>query len=150
TVVDCEASLKEAPVLADRVCKSLIKQGIIKKTPNKKCVLGASKGYPPGPRFELALDETEDEDGVFAENTLGLTTNGLEITKRTFFWSGGEVFCSRCGKKPETWKGFQDASANWDNLGLGLLKCGACKHVESITNWKYDPPAGYGNLGFTF
>ena len=151
TIVDCDASSEEAPALAQQVRKSLIAQRIIKEIPTSECVLGAPKGYPPGSRFALALDQTEDPDGVFADNTLDLTTNGLEIvTERRFFWGGGEIFCPRCGKKPETWTGFQDASADWDNLGSGLLKCAACRHVESITNWKYDPPAGYGNLGFTF
>jgi hypothetical protein len=31
-----------------------------------------------------------------------------------------------------------------------MLRCRTCEQAQSVTKWVYDPPWGFGELGFTF
>jgi hypothetical protein len=153
TIVDREATLAEAPTLADHVSSWLIEQRIIACI-RTDCILGSREGYPPGPRFAYALDKSQDPLGIFATGTRRLSTNGLDIVMgRTVFDSGqgGQILCPSCGKEPASWEGWQDAIAEWlGSSGPALLKCTLCGREAPVTEWKYDPPWAFGNLGFTF
>jgi hypothetical protein len=153
TIVDREATLAEAPTLADHVSSWLIEEGII-ASKRTDCVLGSREGYPPGPRFPYALDKLRDPLGIFAKGTRTLSTNGLEIViGRTVFDSGqgGQILCPSCGEESASWEGWQDAIAQWsDSSGPALLRCALCGRAAPVTEWNYDPPWAFGNLGFTF
>jgi hypothetical protein len=104
---------------------------------------------PPGPNFEKAICETSDD------SFLGLVTNGLaSVAVRTVFHAGGNGFriiCPACQATAENIEGWGDAAQEWyDSNGPGILTCPRCGNVEPVTEWGYDPPYGFGNLGFTF
>src|SRR5262249_42322437 len=94
-VADIDAGEQEAQQLADAVVRWLIGCGIIDADPTD-CVLGATAGYAPGPRYQAAVARPDD-------HFLGLRTNGVEVTVgRTVFHpiqgETGPVVCPWCGQ----------------------------------------------------
>jgi hypothetical protein len=149
-IVDCQVSLPKAAALASRIRDWLIDEGIIDRTMTN-CVLDEDDiGYPPGANFEQAVESSHDD-------TRELWTNGLSIiVGREVFDSSPEVpdlLCRHCNAKSRTaWdQAISDAMSQWrEGDGVGDLTCPACGHSEPITKWIWDPPWGFGNLGFKF
>jgi hypothetical protein len=148
TVVDRDASADEAARLADSIRDWLITEGIIAATPNAGCVLGGN-GYPPGPAFAKAVKVPPDHQ------FLGLVTCGVAIvTCRTVFHAGQfglNVFCPQCEARSAGDELWNQAVNEWFRAeGPGLLTCAQCGHTEPVAEWAYDPPWGFGHLGFEF
>jgi hypothetical protein len=48
-------------------------------------------------------------------------------------------------------EGWGDAAQEWyDSTGPGIPTCPRCGNVEPVTEWGYNPPYGFDNLGFAF
>ena len=149
TIVDRDATVAEAEQLSKRVVTELVKRGIVSPTLTD-CVLGSDLGYPPGSNY---LEAVEEQDGGF----LDLWTNGLDIiVGRTVFDSGQggfQLICGQCSSRvdyagPSKWS---DAVEEWyDGKGAGIFVCPICNYSQAITEWQFDPPWGFGNLGLTF
>ncbi|MBI5570907.1 MAG: hypothetical protein HY914_13270 [Desulfomonile tiedjei] len=148
-IVDEEASEEDAPVLASSIRDWLVAEGIIEGTPTD-CLLSEEKGYPPGPNHIKAADAGLGDDYMFR---FGI--NGMEIiTERTVFHTMGfpfELLCADCGHLFEPPYEWGDAVTEWYvRTGPGNFPCPQCGVERSITEWQYDPPWGFGNLGFKF
>lgn len=161
TFVDKEASLSEVDDLSQKVLSWLVDKGIVLSTPSN-CVLSLEgMGYPPGLNFrdvvEIFIRPDPNHPGKQIMIINNLTPNGLEIIKgRTVFHAGQggmEVICRQCQttfdhKSLTTWG---DAVDEWyKELGAGVIKCPRCGFEESVVEWQYKPPWGFGNLGFKF
>jgi hypothetical protein len=149
SIVDPEATEAEAPSLSDRVLRWLVDEQIVVSKPTD-CVLGnPSCGYAPGPAYVKATGGPDDW-------VLRLRTNGLMVVStRTFFHNGENGFepvCGECGNRTARKRGWwSDAANEWYiRAGPGMLACPACQVSRPVTEWKHDPPVGFGNLGFTF
>jgi hypothetical protein len=160
-IVDRDATADQAKALAEQVLSSLVEGGIVLATPTD-CTLG-EPGYPPGPRYHDAVTlphayRIGSEGQRIREDDLTriLRTNGLEIsTSRTVFHAGGygcNVTCRACGTtRDDDDPAWGDALEEWyRGRGNGTLTCPRCGHSEPVTEWSYDPPWGFGHLGFTF
>lgn len=143
-IVDRDVSLDQAPVQASAICQWLISEKIIDPRLSD-CALGGL-GYAPGIKCSLAFDGTRKE-------VMHWRTNGLQVViARTIFYSAGaDLICDRCRKG--TWEGtaFSHPLSPWsagdDN---SIFKCPHCGHETPVTDCKFDPPWGFGNLGFKF
>jgi hypothetical protein len=151
TIVDRDASLAEAPALGSAVRDWLIERRVIAANP-ADCVLGSKGiGYPPGTDFEQVLEAPEAPD----RRTRELWTNGFHVTVgRTVFHAGQnglELVCQKCGTRSDGGELWGKAVDEWYAAkGPGLLPCSTCGNPEAVTDWTYDPPWGFGNLGFNF
>jgi len=156
TIVDREVSTAEAQTLASTIRDWLITEQIVEGTPTD-CILGSDGGYAPGSHFEEVLAQPDI-------NTRRLRTNGLEIdVGRTVFHAGQfglELICPQCGARSDR-KSLgigSEMHALWGKAvdewyfdrGPGILACARCGQAISVVDWCYDPPWGFGNLGFTF
>jgi hypothetical protein len=138
--VDVEATLDEAPGLADLVRAWLIAEGIVDPQPT--------------------------DDGHFRSKGAGEGRVQLEIGRKVFFpvqGSPGPAACPRCGypvvltdvqtgKATIDWQSFSDALTDWHNGGAGEVRCVSCASVVAINDWYWqgDWPVAVGNLGITF
>ena len=147
TIVDPAATEAEAPALADRVLCWLINEQVVARD-RTNCVLGDG-GYGPGSAY---IKATESPD----PHLLRSRTNGLEVVStHTVFHNGGlgfDIVCLLCGGRFEPQQGvWGDAVSEWYNrTGPGMLACPGCGASRAITEWRHDPPIGFGNVGFTF
>jgi hypothetical protein len=81
--------------------------------------------------------------------------NGLEVHvgRNVYHPFQGDVgmFCPNCGLQAEFDEAWDAAILEWYNReGAGMLGCRNCPQVTAIDEWIYDPPWGFGELGFTF
>jgi hypothetical protein len=148
--VDRDATMEEAPTLGARVLDRLVERGIVLPVPSD-CVLGSPLGYPPGPNYIAAVVE----ESSYLHRMM---VNGLHIiTEHTVFDAGQyglNFICNAC----DVQFAYQDLEPYWtdavnewyDNRGVGLLTCPRCDYTEPVTEWGFDPPWGFGNLGFEF
>ena len=153
TIVDPEAELGEAEALAARVVNFLAGRGVILPT-RTDCVLCARGGYPPGPNVGEALADPANRFGFES-----LSTNGLDVVVGRSLFDAGQggvtLTCNRCGNAVDSlqsadWE-WADAIWEWyEGTGPGNLACLKCGFVQPITDWQFDPPWGFGNLGFKF
>ncbi|KVN37097.1 hypothetical protein WT11_08280 [Burkholderia stagnalis] len=105
-------------------------------------------GYPLGPHYANASDADAHRPPSIP--------NWLEVVveRRVFDAGGGglEVFCPACDAEQtalsNTWS---IAISNWfDGDDSAPLTCGMCGHLQPMTQWRYEPPWAFGNLGFNF
>ncbi|WP_431820597.1 hypothetical protein [Burkholderia sp. F1] len=105
-------------------------------------------GYPFGPHYASACDARARLPPPIP--------NWLEvIVARRVFDAGGngiEIFCPACNEEQtalgDAWS---DAFSRWfKGDDDAPLVCGACGHQQPVTQWRYDPPWAFGNLGFCF
>jgi hypothetical protein len=148
TLADVDATLEEAEAIATRIRDWLVDSRIIEPEP-QNCVLGMNNtGYPPL-NYEQVIDELPGSGYDLHQ----LKNNGLEIElgRRVFHngQSGVTITCPKCGAPcGDKWA---EAISEWyENTGAGMLRCFQCGQERSITEWSFDPPWGFGNLGFTF
>jgi hypothetical protein len=153
TVVDKDAEEEAAPRLAAAIHEWLVNEGIVDAEPSD-CLYGEDTGFAPGPNYSKAVGEGL---GEFLE----FRPNGLEIvTKRTVFHAGGggcEFICSVCSMRADDlmestlWQEWHNAVDEWyEKQGPGILKCQNCGNSEPVTEWHYDPPWAFAELGFKF
>jgi hypothetical protein len=158
-IVDPVATLTEAPILAAKVMEYMISRGII--SPERRdCVLSKDQGYPPGNNVGEALAQWTPEytPGVpvpldqIGDTVRGCVVNGvIEVVGRTVFFNFVDlVRCPLC-QADNVHGEWGDAVSRW-NKGddLALLKCICCNEKSPLTEWTFDPPWAFGNLGFEF
>lgn len=148
TIVDKNASIEEAETLATEIRDWFVGRGIIQATLTD-CVLGGDgRGYPPGRNFEEAINPSTNH------HFLHLWTNGLHLViGRTVFDSGqGEttVLCPNCQIPQADHIQWVDAIGEWYEGKTAQLLFPHCNTSAPITEWVFDPPWGFGNLGFKF
>ena len=144
-VVDVEASLDEAPALAERVAENLINRGIVLRTPQVHSYLGQGARYAVGPNA-----------GSVATYNQGFPC-GFDIKiGRQFSWTGelgvNAIHCPFCdASHAPSDMDFPEALVEWcERVGPGLLHCSVCKSPASIANWRFEPTCGFGNLTLEF
>ena len=152
TLVDRDIPIAAAEGAASKIVRWLIDRGVIEPRA-KDCVLSRDKlGYPPGLNYRDVIDLPAGCD----DYTLDTLTNGLEIEigRQVFYTTWGlTLVCRKCsgrvdGRGDDAWS---QAVGEWyHEKGADMFACPACGHAEPVTEWTYDPPWGFGNLGFTF
>jgi hypothetical protein len=149
-VVDEDVSLADAAQVSREILKWLTERGVVQATP-VNCVLGRDEvGYPPGPNYREVIEGSEHEDHL-----LGLRVNGLQVDigREVYHPCQGDIkiFCPKCRIQSEFNKAWNTSIVEWlRDEGEGLLRCPKCEHIRSVTEWIYDPPWGFGELGLTF
>lgn len=145
-VVDIDASLEEAPILAQRGIAWLAEQGIVQAVPESGNGLHGDI-YRPGPNagaWSEFINLGNDWCGV-----------GLE-TERTVFHSGpgpNDVRCPHCGAPHSLDEvPWGDAVGAWySNEADDTLACPACGGSARIVDWTFlELDWAFGNLGFGF
>ena len=97
TLVDLDASPKEAERLAEALRDWLVEQRII-SAETSDCVLGSDEGHRPGEQLAHALDKPEDAE---SSDLRRLMTNGVAFqVGRTVFDAGDSGAELRCAKNP--------------------------------------------------
>jgi len=161
TIVDPLASLDEAQAMAERVIQHLIERKIVKPERTDRTP-GDPGGYPPGENVAEALATwTPCSTGVplsleeITHDLLRCGWNGVDaVVGRTVFHNFGAgldvVRCPVCLANQEG-KNWGDAIGRWfKGDDLASFRCPNCRESSPITEWKFDPPWAFGNLGFKF
>ncbi|MFD5476620.1 hypothetical protein [Streptomyces hawaiiensis] len=168
TIVDLDATHADAEPLARRVVDWLVTEGIV-LAERTECVLGQPVGNPPGPNWQRAVSDADDEPW-----------DGLAVhTGRTVFDSGQDapeaVTCPRCEatitldaepydghpsqpvEQPTTpgteapWARFTTALSTWQDTGSATVDCPACSRSVPLPDWTWtDGRLALGHLGFEF
>jgi len=143
-IVDRDATEKEAPLLASSICDWLISEGII-EAKLTDCVLGDKLGHAPGPNHRKVADPGIGDDYV----------DGMKIIiGRTVFHSMGapvEMVCTICEYRFEFSEEAAEAVSEWyERRGSGNFSCPECGVEWPLAEWQFEPPWGFGNLGFEF
>jgi hypothetical protein len=81
--------------------------------------------------------------------------NWLEVViERTVFHAGEggiQIFCPQCQtEQVEQGADWSTAVQTWFNGGEENLACVNCNYRAPLSGWRFDPPWGFGNLGFSF
>jgi hypothetical protein len=151
TIVDRDIPAAEAEPVASAVLQWLVERGYVERG-QRDCILGkGGMGHPPGPNYRAIVELSKRH----RDNTLKLRTNGLSIIRgRTVFDAGQgglELVCRQCGSRIEGNNSWSKAIREWhEGKGGFLFSCPECGHVEPVSEWRYDPPWGFGDLGFQF
>jgi hypothetical protein len=76
------------------------------------------------------------------------------IIGRTVFHSGSgsvELICTNCEYRFEFSDEVGDTISDWyERRGSGNCRCSRCGVERSVAEWQFEPPWGFGNLGFEF
>jgi hypothetical protein len=103
--------------------------------------------YAPGPNA-VSILEDPSENRLNAGNPVSIT---LGRTVFHTYQSGFTLVCENCRAHNEDGDQWGEAVSEWyDDAGPGILACETCGHSLPITRWPFDPPWGFGFLGFTF
>lgn len=143
-VVDRDIPLDQADEVASAIRQCLIVENVIEPQLTD-CTLG-NGGYAPGKKCALAFDGTSDE-------VTQLRTNGLQIIigRSIFYSSGADLICDRCNNRTFEGDAFSEAFGGWSAGQDGCpFKCPNCGHAKPVADCTFDPPWGFGNLGFKF
>lgn len=157
TIVDLQATPRQAAQLAERVVEWLVAEGIV-LAERTDCVLGQPLGHPPGPNWQRAA---APEDAGWDP------WDGLAVyTGRTVFHGGqGEpeaVSCPRCGVTTrlttdewdlieDVWALFGKAIDTWHKTGTAQVECPACADSVPLPDWTWaDDWFAFAHLGFEF
>ncbi|GAA1313406.1 hypothetical protein GCM10009647_039330 [Streptomyces sanglieri] len=159
TIVDLDATERDAQELGARVLDWLIADGIV-AAERTDCVLGGDGyGHAPGPHFTKAVDDPDPVD---------LWSNGFHVqTGRTVFDSGqgdaGAAICPLCRTEirlvdevwepiESAWGPFEGRFQDWaEDGGEGIVRCPSCARPSGIDRWSWeDDYYACGYLGFTF
>ena len=146
TLVPENVDKHHANELIDKIINHLSDEGIIQNELTD-CVL-ANKGYQPGDNVRSAID---GNDFGFQD----LRTNGLEFTNaREVFHNESNgldrITCPECQTNiiDTDWG---QALEEWTNeTGNDKVTCPNCNSVNSITEYRFQPSWGFGNMALTF
>lgn len=152
TIVDVDATAAEAPDLAAATLDWLVQQDIVMATATD-CVL-AGVGHAPGPNYASIVTTPDPRLHT-------LRTNGLHvIVQRTVFHSSEPrlVTCPRCTAvtefgftgPDEQWEHMSAAIGIWYDGGGDSYTCPTCRQPTGLNELRWDPPWGFGYLGFKF
>lgn len=145
-IVDLDASLQDAPKLAEQVKEWLIAQGVVSATPCQ--AFGANHLLSRG-ASAAAWDAYP--------HTSPVLMCGLEITtqRRVFHTGDNGIDCIRCpdcgvSHNPDDLP-WNDAVGAWfEDDANHCMTCPYCGASRSIVEWEFDRPWGFGNLAFGF
>ncbi|WP_156369560.1 serine/threonine protein kinase [Duganella sp. Leaf126] len=145
-IVDLDASLEDAPNLAERVKIWLIAQGVVSATPCQA----------PGAENLLSRGPSAAAWDAYL-HTSPVLMCGLEVTtQRQVFHTGDNgidsIRCPDCSvrRNPDDLP-WSDAVGAWfEDNGNYCMKCPDCGASRSIVEWEFDHPWGFGNLAFGF
>jgi hypothetical protein len=143
-IVDLQASDEEADELGASVLAWLVDSGVVEAT-DRDYHDWPGGGYAPGPCYETAVVEPREELDLRWNNGLHV------ITGRTVFYSDGvdAIACPAC-QTAVAWGQLSDAIDEWYAAGAGTRRCGGCGRVMGLNDWRWQPPWGFGYLGFEF
>ena len=146
-IVDLEATLEDAPALAQKGLRWLAQQGIAESIPDGECALSGADLFRPGPKA-AAWSAYIPDDSLLC---------GVEVTvERTVFHSGAnseQIRCPQCKANHELdavpWS---DAVERWHSGEADYtLACPTCAHAAPIVDWTFlEFDWAFGNLGFGF
>lgn len=102
--------------------------------------------YRPGPAFRIACAD---------DMPLELLNNWLRIDIGRRVYTAGEnglgIFCPSCGvEQTKLGQAWSQTIGAWAAGMPDHLACGACDFGGSLRQWTFDPPWGFGELGFSF
>lgn len=143
TIIDLQATDEQAEELGALVLAWLVDAGIVEATYRDDDPLG--EGHAPGPRYATAVVEPY-------EHLHRRWNNGMRIiTGRTVFYSMGvdTIICPHCATAV-AWEQLSDAVDEWYAGAAGTRHCGGCGRVMGLNDWCWQPPWGFGYLGFEF
>ena len=143
TIVDLQATGEEADELGALVLAWLVDCGIVEAACRGDSHLG--EGHAPGARYAMAVVEPD-------QDLHRMWSNGLYvITGRTVFYSDGvdAIACPDCATAV-AWGQLSDAIDEWYAGAAGARGCGGCGRVLGLNDWRWQPPWGFGYLGFEF
>ncbi len=155
-LVNADVTVEDAEELKELVLARFRELELIAGEANEDCVLGGV-GYRPGPAISR-LFRSDDQNFPFRE----LLTCGVEpkVGREFNYWAYGPscegYACPRCEAKfdsddEELQETLSTAIGEWvDQSGLANVTCPRCTEDVPITDWRCDPPLGFGNLSFTF
>ena len=157
TIVDETVTELEAPTLGARVLAWLVAEEIVQSEPSNSGY-GSGHSYSPGNNCRQACDMTMPNSETQFLSFQRLRCNGLSIiAERTVFHAGQcelTLICANCAVHleddniGENWRG---AIGGWyTSYGDALFACPSCGAIRPVTTWIYDPPWGFGCLGFEF
>ncbi len=155
-IVDTEATLEEAPALAQRVLAWLVEQHIVQARPAPdQTALG-------GAPLHLPADGAEP----WSIQVMGTLGCGLQIaTERTVFHTGDNgldaLQCPQCKTvHPRETVAWSEAVNGWFIGEDDRLACPTCETAASVTNWvfavedrdgwSFEFDWGFGQLAFGF
>ena len=147
-IVDLDATLDEAPALAKRVTEWLIAREIVSPT------LCPERAYSGA---DLMVRGASAAQWDACPMTPPFNMCGLEVViERTVFHSGDNgidtIRCPGCGAAhhPDDIP-WSDAVGAWFSAEADhTMACPACHASQSIVDWTFDVPWGFGNLAFGF
>ncbi|WP_114945918.1 hypothetical protein [Microvirga calopogonii] len=154
-LVDSQVSLDDAPHEAARMISWLQRGGIIgpakveegyRRGPDGSYAKVDVNVYRPGAKFR----EASEGDGP-----LKLSYNYLEVTtERTIFTAGDNgigIYCTQCdAEQTRLGDEWNNAFQTWFDGHPEPLTCIQCAQTAHLSEWRFDPVFGFGNLGFRF
>lgn len=144
TIVDSEATIREAKLLSQKVVDVLCAEGIILPTPQIDELHGTGAKYATGPNAGLAADCINDCFGCGMDVVIG--RNVYEPGELGF-----RIVCPNCNEQFENdtldWGG---PVCHWLDVGEETpITCIKCSTSSPFPMW-FQPPLGLGNLAFKF
>jgi len=154
TIIDTQASLEEAPHLAQHVVLFLAGKGVV--APG----LSEEGGYPRGPNA-LAISERppHPENRPVVHEPIPPVYFHLQVVVGRMTHSKDlNEFCPARAACPKCGKGLEDLDSDWTPAAQAwlagdpeaALECPSCGAGTFVSSWVYDSGYGFGNLAFRF
>jgi hypothetical protein len=148
-VVDIDASLEEAPALADRVAAWLVAAGVVAE-PATTDPDGRRRQYPRGPRLGDWAERAEDRD----QNQRNAWSVELTVGRGVYLnYTLNDTMVARCPRRHERTipaEGLRDlfeiVDEWYSDRGPAQLVCDECSRSYAITEWLICPDFALGNL----
>ncbi|MFI1032087.1 hypothetical protein [Streptomyces sp. NPDC020951] len=147
TIVDRDATLEDAPRLAQPVVDWLVAEGIVLAEAKPGWALGDHPAHPPGPHWHKAVEDAR----------WGAPEGVAVYTERHIFWSNFNAgdsptgSCPRCGTAVDEPSLLSDATTRWHETGKADVECPACAETVPLEAWNWsDDHLAFAHLGFEF
>ncbi len=155
-IVDSDVTIEEAAIVAESVLALLRAQGLVAGEANAHCVLAGS-GYQPGPALSKAYIPEAHEPPFWRLTTCGVEPRvGRDFNQWALGPSCEGFTCPTCEARFEPDDedldpAVAEAIGQWmDESGPAIVPCPRCNKEMPITQWRCEPPLGFGNLSFVF
>jgi hypothetical protein len=155
-LVDPEVTLGQADMTKKRVLALLHEHELIAREPDMECAQG-SLGYRPGPAVHEVYELPENELPFWDHITCGVE---LRVGRDFNHWAYGPscegYSCPRCNQEFEPDNEdladvLSEAIGQWiEQSGPALVPCPSCNGLVPVTDWRCQPPLGFGNLSVVF
>ncbi|MFH8800429.1 hypothetical protein ACH4F6_12650 [Streptomyces sp. NPDC017936] len=147
TIVDRDASPRDAVRLARTVVDWLVAEGIVLAGAEPGWALGDHPAHPPGPHWHKAVRDAR----------WGAPEGVAVYTEHHVFWSNfhdlgtaAPVTCPRCGRGADE-SLFSAAADRWHETGEADVDCPACAETVPLPAWNWaDDHLAFVHLGFEF